>query len=43
MKNLTQAFSNLARLRKDSWECYPGFIAFNSKQSLNPQVICTRD
>jgi hypothetical protein len=43
MKNLTQAFSDLARLRKDSWECYPEFIAFNSKQSLNPQVICTRD
>jgi hypothetical protein len=36
MKNLTQAFSDLVRLRQDSWECYPGFITFNLKKSLNP-------
>jgi hypothetical protein len=43
MKNLTQTFSDLARLKQDSWECYPGFIALKSKQSLDPQAIYTRD
>jgi hypothetical protein len=26
MRDLTQSFSDLVGLRKDSWECYPGFI-----------------
>lgn len=38
-----QTFSDLARLKQDSWECYPGFIALKSKQSLDPQVIDTRN
>ena len=40
MENLTQAFSDLARLRQDSWECHPGFIA--SKYLLNLQVLITK-
>jgi hypothetical protein len=44
MKNLTQAFSDLARIRQDSWECHLGFIALKQKkQSLNPHVLSTRD
>jgi hypothetical protein len=45
MRNLTQAFSDLVGLRQDSWECYSGFIALKKKkkQSLNPQVLSTRD
>jgi hypothetical protein len=42
MENLTQTFLDLARLRKDNWECHPGFIA-KEKQSFNPQVLSTRD
>jgi hypothetical protein len=42
MENLTQAFSDLFGLRKDSWECHLGFIV-KEKQSLNPQVLSTRD
>jgi hypothetical protein len=37
MKNLTQFFLDLARIKQDGWECYPGFIALKSKQSLDPQ------
>jgi len=37
MENLTQEFSDLVGLRKDSWECRTGFISL--KQSLNPQGI----
>jgi hypothetical protein len=40
MDYLTQSFSDLAWLGKDSWECHPRFIA--SKYSLNPQVLITR-
>jgi hypothetical protein len=40
MEHLTQSFSDLSWLGKDSWECHPGFIA--SKHSLNPQVLITR-
>jgi hypothetical protein len=41
MENITQAFSDVAGLIQDSWECYPGFIA--SKQSLYPQVLIIED
>jgi len=40
MNYITQSFSDLAWLGKDSWECHPRFIA--SKYSLNPQVLITR-
>jgi hypothetical protein len=40
MEHLTQSFSDLSWLGKDSWECHSGFIA--SKHSLNLQVLITR-
>ena len=34
MRNLTQEFSDLVGLRKDSWECYPGFIDLTQKKQI---------
>ena len=41
MENLTQEFLDLVGLRKDSWECHPGFIAL--RQSLNPHVLMYKE
>jgi hypothetical protein len=44
MENLTQEFSDLTELGKDSWECHLGVYSLKTKRkSLNPQVLSTRD